>query len=453
MANETDLAGLLTEKREDAIIVWLCNIGAEKYWNKTSSGIVDKREDEIAVKMEEISLLLCRPQDILILREKPDPVFLATLAGYGMPSPRIVCPEISDPGLPVTELALKDERLMALLTDTARSNAEVYFVPYAVTEMEEKLARRCGLSLIGPSSGICKWLNNKIHSREIAEKLGFPVCTGKVCRTTDEIREEYEVLTRQLSFSRVIVKEPFGASGKGLYVIDRQDMLEPVLTIVSRFAKKTGISEWLAEGWYEKKRDINYQIYISPAGDVKLLSVKEQILRGVVYVGSRMGADVIDADTLQKYSMFAAKLGDYLYNAGYTGIASIDSIMTGSGGIIPIIEINGRLSLSTYISFTDRLFRNRSIISMYYRLKADRAVEYAQIHGMLEKACLSFDVSKNEGIIVYSSATLPKASQADETGTFHGRMFVLIAAKTQDGAEKLKTEFETLMRPLFLSFA
>ena len=66
MDKEFNLIQYLTTQRSKGIIIWLCNIGAEKYWSNMNTGIVDRNEDIIVNRIEEMNLLICREQDVII---------------------------------------------------------------------------------------------------------------------------------------------------------------------------------------------------------------------------------------------------------------------------------------------------------------------------------------------------------------------------------------------------
>ncbi|MCD1258655.1 ATP-grasp domain-containing protein [Paenibacillus athensensis] len=441
MTQQFDLIRYLTTEREQGVIVWLLNIGAEKYWNRVSAGIVDRNEDRIVNRVEEMNLLLCREQDVLIVREQPDAAYLDQLRAWGLSVPRFLSPEEVDGLTPIAELALKDEKLLQELAQLAASRDDVFFVPYGVTYLEEQIAEKTGLRLMGAPSAVNAKVNDKIFNREIAEELGLDTCVGRVCSSMDEIREEYARLTQgENAFEKVIIKEPHGASGKGLYIIDHPDKLSSLLTRLGRTARNNPDARWLIEGWYNKKADINYQIYVSPSGEVTTFSIKQQILRDTVYIGSKLPADV-SPEVAEAYAQHGKVIGDYLYKMGYSGVAGIDSIITSDDRIIPIIEINGRFTLSTYISFIEHTFGSMKVFSRYFKLMSDTSCDFQELYSALTREGLAYNADTREGVIVYTSGTLPV--RQDEGGTgYTGRMFTLIAAQSWEQVDELSSKLE-----------
>ncbi|UJF31347.1 preATP grasp domain-containing protein [Paenibacillus hexagrammi] len=255
MAVPFHLIDYLGKKRQDGVIVWLMNIGVEKYWNRLSPGIVDRNEERIVNRVEEMNLLLCREQDILILRHQPDPAFLAQLKSWGFSIPTILTPRWVDAHTPISELVLGDEDLLQQLTLMAHEREDIFFVPYGVSSLEEQIASRCGLTLIGAPSSLQAVINDKVFNRQIAQQLQMDISEGYICEHVEQIKEAcHTLLSEGSGFSKVIIKEPHGASGKGLYLIDDPSRLTPLLARFTRTARTNSDAKWLVEGWYEKRR-------------------------------------------------------------------------------------------------------------------------------------------------------------------------------------------------------
>jgi predicted ATP-grasp superfamily ATP-dependent carboligase len=437
----------LTHQRDRGIFIWLCNIGAEKYWNKAGSGVTDRIEETLVNRVEEMNLLICREQDIMILRQLPDQDYLEALMALGFSIPRIVTPASVDPLTPISELLLKDENLMAELAEIGRNHPDVYFVPYAVTYLEEQIAANCGLKMIGAPAHINAAINDKIGNREISERLGLPCCKGRVCHTMDEIRQEYSRLTNtEPFFEKVIIKEPFGASGKGLYIIESPDRLEITLTRLARFSRNKPESMWLVEGWYRKIADVNYQIYVSPAGAVNTFSIKQQVLRDTVYIGSRVPPE-LPREVLDAYLGYGEQIGRYLFQMGYSGVAGIDSIITAADEVIPIIEINGRFTLSTYISFIANVLGEVRFLTRYYGLNSRAPIGYQELTGMLESRGLLYRKGQAAGVMIYTAGTLPSL-QTMENNSYRGRIFALIIGADWETINEYSGRMDGLIREL-----
>ncbi|MEO3944728.1 peptide ligase PGM1-related protein [Gorillibacterium sp. CAU 1737] len=445
MPNSFHLIRWLTDEREKGTIIWLFNIGAEKFWNPVQAGIVDVNEDRIVSRMEEMNLLLCREQDVIILRERPDDAFLEQLRAWGFSIPRIWTPAPGEERASISELVLRDPELLGRLTQLGVEEPDAVLVPYAVTRLEEAIAKRCELRLVAAPSEVNASVNDKIGNREIAEALELPVCRGRICDSIDAIREAYEELTTgEGAFERVIIKEPYGASGKGLYIVDAPDKLNTLLLRLGRYAKQHPDARWLVEGWYHKIGDVNYQLYVSPEGEAEVFSIKEQMLRDTVYIGSRFPVKWANGED-EAYHSFGEKIGKHLHAIGYTGVAGIDSIIAEGGEIIPVIEINGRFTLSTYLSFVSRVIGSPlTYLSRYFKLTTDYPLPYAEVNELLQREGLLYREDTGEGVLVYTSGTLP-VRMDESTGKFNGRLFALIAAASETRADELSSRLEAFI--------
>ena len=90
----------------DGNLIWLFNIGVEKYWRQEVFTVKDKKENFIVNHIEEILFMIAQKQDYIILRKRPDPFYLNTLQEYGLEIPQILCPSIENENLSISELIL-----------------------------------------------------------------------------------------------------------------------------------------------------------------------------------------------------------------------------------------------------------------------------------------------------------------------------------------------------------
>lgn len=395
-----DLIKHIIDKDEDTVVVWLFNIGTEKYWGDATSSVRDQNENILVNHMEEMNLLITRKQDYMILRKLPEKIFLDSLIEQKFEIPNILCPQKEDESKSISELVLQDEQLLERIREISKSG-NIYFVPYGVSYMEEKIADLCGLPLVGASHSINKMVNNKIFSRGIAEELSYKCTDGYVCSNYEEIENAYQELNK--SYEKIIIKQPTGASGRGLWVIDNESTGKIVFLIIKRILSKQPDSKFLVEGWLKKVNDLNYQIYVSANGDVNVFSIKEQLVDGTVYIGSYMPPRIAE-QKLDMFVQYGQEIGKRLYAQGFRGVLGIDSIIDENDNIIPIIEINARFTLSTYISFIQQKYPGKMIFSFYSKLKDNKQMNYALLKAsMMENGVW---IKQGQGAFCYVSETV-----------------------------------------------
>lgn len=395
-----DLIKHIVDSEENSIVVWLFNIGTEKYWGDITSSVKDENENILVNHMEEMNLLIARKQDYMILRKIPEESFLDSLSEQNFEIPNILCPQKEDESKSISELVLQDEPLQERLKEISKKG-NVYFVPYGVSYIEEKIADMCGLQLIGAPHSVNKMINNKIFSRGVAEELSYKCTDGYVCKTYEDIENIYQELSK--TYEKIIIKQPTGASGRGLWVIDNESTRKIVFLVIKRIFRKQSNSEILVEGWLEKANDLNYQIYVSANGDIKVFSIKEQLVDGTVYIGSYRPPRIAEQQ-LETYVQYGQEIGKKLYDKGFNGVLGIDSIIDKENNIVPIIEINARFTLSTYISFVQHKYPGKMIFSFYRKLKDNKQMNYALLkENMIENGVW---IQQGQGVFCYVSETV-----------------------------------------------
>jgi len=431
MKDNAMLIDYILHDRDEGCFVWIFNIGAESVWHPNSFEVKNISEIPVINSIEEINLLITRPQDIIILHTEPSKDFIDALALMGIVVPTTLIPKNPDKSKPIIELILEDELLIEKLRRMKEYGA--CLVPYAITELEEELSEKTGLHIFGTSAHIARRFNDKSFARQIAEELGFDTVSGKLCAEESEIAEEYNRLNLE-GYERVVIKYPHNASGKGIYIVRNSHELETTLMIVRRYIRKGAKYKWIVEGWCDTRLDINYQICISKTGEVKNFSIKEQAIKDAVYYGSRIPPRISNGE-YDQYNRFASQIGAYMFQQGYYGIASIDSIMKTDNTIIPIIEINARFTLSTYLMLVEKMLSGNSIaVSTYRNLLSKIPIIYGHISELFEEMGALYNSDRMEGVFLYSSASLPTDKSAD--GLYRGRMFALIVAKTEVEVER-----------------
>lgn len=423
----------IQNKQRGQIFCWLFNIGIEKEWYTNRFRVKNPEEDRVVNHMEEILLLLAGKQDILLLRREPDARFLKQWKELGFAVPEIICPRKEDETKTITQLILEDEKALKILKERA-DRENICLIPYGVTDSEVELAELCRMKIIGSTPVVTRKTNSKLYAKQMVERMSLASPVGKICVGFDEIRKEWNWLHKR--FGRVVLKRPYGASGQGLYLVENETQLERVLHVLNRTGEEN--EKWVVEGWYEEKKDLNTQLYICDDGRIEILSIKEQVLEDTVYRGSVFPAELPE-DRMNKYAGDMKAVGNELYRDGVRGIVGIDSIMT-DREMFPVIEINVRFTLSTYLSMLPIQFADRHFCSMYYRISLSDCWNYEVLTKKLKNAGLAFNKAKKEGIFCYNHACIDRTVVGQT-----GRLFVVFVAKQRAGLWKLRFELEKLL--------
>ncbi|MBR6238262.1 MAG: ATP-grasp domain-containing protein [Lachnospiraceae bacterium] len=425
-------------ENDEYTVIWLFNIGVEKFLNGEVFTVKNKGEDVIVNHMEEMNLLIARQGDILILRDEPDPAFLNSIKEVTGELPTIVCPSIQDEDKSISEIVLEDKALTDKIRKLTEGMDNVIFVPYGVSYLEEEIAAKLKVKLFGASSDTVKAVNNKVFSRRFAIEHSFAVPEGKICKGMEELESTAKEFLDK--YGKIIIKEPCGASGKGLWVAETPAKLKSALLIIKRFFKDDLNGEWLVEQWCDKQCDLNFQVCIGEDGKVNVFSVKEQKVDGTVYTGSVIPPS-FDKSITDECIRCGEIIGKDLYKFGYVGVLGIDAMLLSSGALVPIVEINGRFTLSTYLSFINERFglKESKIFAFYKRMHISEGDDYSSARNRLIQEDLWYN-GKTGGAFIYTSETIRNKRVGDT-----GRLFTLCIASDEKGMMDLYNRCNEIM--------
>lgn len=408
---------------DKVIYVYWMNIGIEENWlchtNIIPRITINKEQEQIIKNIDTMCLLLKHRNDIVILHNKPSKlVELGTIA-YGNTLDNIFIPKNVWKYSGISQAILDDEKIIDYLKEkNNKTGYKVRLIPYAVGETEKKISRATGCELIGANTNLVKQVNNKIFCRNLAKNLTLPVTDGYECFTIEEIEKNIRSLLLKYSGEKFIVKDAYGASGKGIYLVKNEDDYNIIQKLLHRAKRRGGNTEVLVEHWYEQSVNINYQLFITTDYQYILLGITQQIIKETVYQGSEFPIN-FENSIKTKLVYYIKKVAEYLKEIKYTGFVNVDAIIT-KDEIYPLLEINGRMSLSTYLLlWYEHMKINRQCRCIYYDLPFQIDLERLEMV-ICEKI---YSIEKKQGIIpyVYCPAISNKCK---------GRIFVAIIGDT-----------------------
>ncbi|GAA2257356.1 ATP-grasp domain-containing protein [Streptomyces amakusaensis] len=425
--------------RRDARFVWLCNFEAENEWAHRHRGLPAPRppaRGPLTQRMEELGALLAEPGDTLLLGTGLDPGYrrYAERAGLALPAELVVpaAPGASAADTSRAVLASPDalRRLRALARDGA------YLMPMGNTALEERIAAETGLRPAVAGAGVTERVNSKIYSRRVTGALGLRTVPGQVCESVDELREalgRYDTARRPL-----IVKDAYGVSGRGLFVVDGPARAKRLLRMADQRARRIGDGALHAvvEHFLPKKADLAYQFVIDRRGRVRLDFVKEALIVQGVPGGHRMPA-ALDDGLHDELAKAAELLGRRLYEDGFFGVVGVDGLLGADGLLYPVLEINARLSMGSYQGrVLERFLRpGTAALARRYPLRLSRPVPFADL---LEAIGDPPPDDGGPGAVITCFGTVN--AQAGEDGSFRGRLHTVLFAADRAGLTALDDE-------------
>lgn len=415
-----------------ATLVFIANFEVEDQWAMGERGlprVAFPAGSAVVNRMDEFALLLAASTDYVVLKAPPDEDYLAYLGGLGIALPRLICAREQDAGQTVTQDALADPAVLAALAALAAQGC--WLSPHGVSELEERLAGQTALPLAAPSAALCKAVNSKIYSRRLASRLGLRQAAGWTCDTLGELDAACANARRLLAAGqRVVVKDAFGVSGKGLAVVADDGRLDQLRRMIGSRARRAGDDRLalVVEEWVAKRADLNYQFTVAREGGVQFDFVKEALTENGVHKGHRMPARLTPAQHAELRAA-AQALGGALAADGYYGVVGVDAMVDPDGGLYPVVEINARNNMSTYQARLQELFLDRGEIALVrqYPLRLRRPLPFGQLRERLGD--LLYARRGDTGLLVNNYATVNAAVPAGGAGAaVEGRLHGLIIA-------------------------
>jgi hypothetical protein len=292
---------------------------------------------------------------------------------------------------PLTQKILERPRLIERIRQALRPQKS-YMVCYNSTDLERELSVRLDLPLLAPDPDLLYW-GTKSGSREIFEMGGvaYPDGSDLVWSADDLAVAAAQLWERTPELKRMVIKLNEGFSGEGNAILDMRvipDMApgkashaervaalhermehlsfqasgETWANFSSRIPELGAIAEAFIEG--EEKRSPSVQGYITPGGDVEILSTHDQILGGPdgqIYLGCRFPADEAYRLRLQDFGL---RVGRVLAQKGALERYGVDFVAVhqpesrGAKWDIQAIEINLRKGGTTHPFMTLKYLTN-----------------------------------------------------------------------------------------------
>ena len=288
---------------------------------------------------------------------------------------------------PLTQKILERPRLVERIRRAMRPNKS-YMVCFNSTPLEQELSVKLGIPLLASSPELLYW-GYKSGSREIFADCHIPHPDGSlmVTNTEDLLLEAASLWSRQPHLRKIVIKLNEGFSGEGNAILDLRpiqhlapekvslhetivgitgqlqylsyaDNQETWANFSSRIPELGAIVEAFIEG--EEKRSPSVQGYISPLGDVEIISTHDQILGGAdgqVYLGCRFPADEGYRLEIQELGL---KIGQALAKKGAMERYGVDflAVRQEDGWDLQAIEINLRKGGTTHPFMTLKLLTN-----------------------------------------------------------------------------------------------
>ena len=387
---------------------------------------------------------------------------------------------------PLTQKILERPRLVERIRRALRPDKS-YMVCFNATHLEQELSVKLGVPLFASGPQLSYW-GSKSGSREIFKECSISHPDGSpLVKTVQELVLEVDNLwERNPGLKRMVIKLNEGFSGEGNAVLDLSNLKNINPSTTEKSTRITAITNYLnllsfqakeetwanfsmripelgviAEAFIEgdEKRSPSVQGYITPDGEVRILSTHDQILGGPdgqIYLGCRFPADAAYRLQLQELGL---KIGQALAKRGAMERYGVDFLAVrhltdqGESWEIQAIEINLRKGGTTHPFMTLKLLTNGSYdqtTGLFYTQQenakyyiASDNLQKAQYCGLLPddlmdivaKYRLHFDTSNKTGTVFHLMGALSE----------FGKLGLTCIGNSLDEAEAIYQQVESVL--------
>jgi hypothetical protein len=410
--------------------VHLGTMSAEDYWRDPGlarlPALPDPAAERIVAAMDELLFPLCQPGDLLLTRHPMDPALADYLArsGFRFEHNRVPLDDgAGDSKASVFGLLQQADPgvVHELLSDVQR------VAPYAVLPDTEAFCRRYGLFDDGPALAAVTKVNSKAYSHQLAVALGLKDY-GCVVESAAELVERgrrylvadgtgksaignraYGDAAARDTRGGLLVKDPFGVSGKGNLLVQSEGMLERIgahLAAQERAGKKVSL---LLEPFLAKELDFSCQMRIDADGTAHCLSLQQMHNQQLSYQGSsRLGDEQAAFLERAGYMRQMEAVAAQVYRDGYWGDLCIDSMVLQGGTVAPVVEINARQSMGLINHSLEQFFDQDQLPSHlgFLSLGYVGSLWYAEFLDEIKRAGLLFNQGQRRGVVPLSANAL-----------------------------------------------
>lgn len=316
---------------------------------------------ELGIKSYDRVLAIARPDDVVVLLQRPDKAYLQWLSGVGLGTKKIlVLPGKKGETLTHRLLHPAAQKKLLQLLGGAKNAKKAILFPYYPDAAIKKVSRQLGIPLFGTPS-LSKKFAGKVFFERWCRKKGIPAIPDKIVRinrgkdSKTGLFQLKTIIKDQLAATgHVVVRGDFGSGGSTTHVIDRYSAAwinefyrhahQDDVYIVEPFykAKASPSSLWLitrrqrrgqrGEGWREGKA-------------VHIKTSLQLLAKSVKYAGNEYPGypGQFNRRLVMAYSR---KIVKAMAQEGYAGMVGLDFLETDKG--VFVMECNPRVTGAMY---------------------------------------------------------------------------------------------------------
>ncbi|MFE9422554.1 hypothetical protein ACFYNO_06290 [Kitasatospora sp. NPDC006697] len=384
---------------------------------------------------DELLYQLCGPGDLLLTSREMAPELLADLRAHTGGGEVATVP--GDPGTPV------EARLAAGAGAAAGAGIAVGGrtpVPYAVVEGTAAAVAALGAPAAVPELDAVHTVNAKTWSNAFCLAHGVEGA-ARTAHGAEELEREAGLLGYP-----VVLKSAHGVAGRGSMVVGDPLRLGAVLRH-QRARGADGGGPLLVQRLYRRAADFSAHFDLARDGGMTGIAFRGMTNTGLSFASSDTLDGAVEARLRadRGYRRLLAALSEEIAAAGYWGPVCVDGLIATDGTLVPVLDVNARLSMGRIALALDAAARTRLTRLSFANLRCsgDPRDTYLLLRRLLGEAGLAV-TGGGPGVRLLTAATLQAplgrcyyAVQADTAGgiaELEGRLRALLAGLPGDGA-------------------
>ena len=270
-------------------------------------------------------------------------------------------------------------------------------VNYAVTKDCYDLCESLSLKVMEPSLSVIEMLSRKSWSNELRRRFGFSPYGVSVSSI-----EEFDICIQEMlvNYGRVLIKDSMGVSGRGIVPADSLKTAQRI-SLHFRKQREEGKKnfDFVIEPYLNKTMDFSCQLRIAPDGEIRIDGYRKNTGKGFGYRSSSALSEAeLKLIFASGYREDVMKIAGAMAEAGYFGYACIDSMIADESTVIPLLEINPRMSMGRFSLSLENRCGKHCLLS-FAEGTASAEVTADMVLSDLEASGLLYSKTRSRGIV------------------------------------------------------
>lgn len=399
---------------------------SEQSYSLPAAGLFSAQNRPLTEGMDALSLTMAEDGDAVVTYRRLPEEYLAYWSANICSAENFTPAESQDDSIYLR--LLKDGSSHSMLMSGKIIN-------YAHVPEYYEMCRGLGIRDDGPGLDVIRELNSKAYSNELRCRLGFPAA-GIRLRSPEEYEAQIPLMLK--SCGRVLIKDSMGVSGKGMLLIDSEGI---AYRLADHFRRQQSAGrtdfDFILEPLLDRKADISCLFHIDGPGRTVIDGLRRNYSKGYAYLGSGPpDEDELALAAASDYTGKVMSIAADMAEKGYRGYACVDSLITQDDQLIPLIEINPRMSMSRF-SLRLGLMLNADCRLGYTEGKCSGITDTAELLRQLDEQGILYTHKRGSGLIPLAPRTWDTTGAAGK----RVRIYYAVIYRSQEGHEKILTSW------------